>query len=69
MTDSNKLEISNRVHSMTAGRCQLGKFWNEGGLWELKREIFLGKVIEPGLSGQEAFVLKKTEETKLDPQT
>ncbi|CAK0858501.1 unnamed protein product [Prorocentrum cordatum] len=69
VADSNKLGISNRAHSMTAGRCQLGKFWNERGLWKLKREIFLGKVVEPGTSGLGGFVLKKIEEKKRGAQT
>ena len=69
MTDSNNLEINNRMRAMVVGWCQLGKFWSEKGLRKLKREILLGKVVEPGISGLEAFVLKKTEEKKLDSQT
>eukprot|EP00959_Pyramimonas_sp_CCMP1952_P353650 7409298-Pyramimonas_sp.AAC.1 len=67
MTASNQLEVSIRIRSMTVGWCQLGKFWNERGLWKLKREIFLGKVLEAGVSGLEAFVLTKTEEKSWTP--
>eukprot|EP00959_Pyramimonas_sp_CCMP1952_P242730 5073671-Pyramimonas_sp.AAC.1 len=57
------------MRSMHAGWSVIGLFWHERGLHRLKRELSLGKVVESGITGLEAFVLKPAEYQIIDSCT
>eukprot|EP00959_Pyramimonas_sp_CCMP1952_P438050 9170641-Pyramimonas_sp.AAC.1 len=63
---SSATELEFRIRAIHAGWSVIGLSWHERGLRRLKRELFLGKVVESGVTGLEAFALSPTECQNID---
>eukprot|EP00959_Pyramimonas_sp_CCMP1952_P063797 1332745-Pyramimonas_sp.AAC.1 len=66
MRGSNATELEFPTRAIHAGWPVTGLFWHERGLRRLKRELFLGKVVESGIAGLEAFALSPTGYQRID---
>eukprot|EP00959_Pyramimonas_sp_CCMP1952_P420133 8800096-Pyramimonas_sp.AAC.1 len=66
MNGSNAPEVQCRIRSTHAGWSVIGLLWHERGLHRIKREPFLGQVVESGITGLEAFVLEPAEYQIID---
>eukprot|EP00959_Pyramimonas_sp_CCMP1952_P065277 1362717-Pyramimonas_sp.AAC.1 len=66
MRGSSATELEFQSLAQHAGWSVVGLSWHERGSRRLKRELFLGKVVESGTTGLEAFALSPTEHEQID---
>eukprot|EP00959_Pyramimonas_sp_CCMP1952_P003711 78314-Pyramimonas_sp.AAC.1 len=67
MKGPSSVELDFRIRATHAGRSAMGFVLGGGrGLHRLKRELFLGKVVESGVTGLEAFSLTLSEYSRID---
>eukprot|EP00959_Pyramimonas_sp_CCMP1952_P104587 2186043-Pyramimonas_sp.AAC.1 len=51
MKGNNGVEVELRIQGMRGGWSMMGPFWHERALRRLTRELYIGTVVEKGLTG------------------
>ena len=59
-------ELANRLKAMNVGWLELGGFWFEPAAFKIKREIFIGKIVEAAHSGGLAFCFSRKQFGQID---